>query len=198
VLTLKIVLVGAVVLLVLVGVVVALWAHRRMQRLDITAALARWPGAMTFEDADCAALELVSKMTLDEKVHQMTGSGIAPIILSLFLRGEMAPVYAGANQRLGIPPVAFTDGPRGVTSGRATSFPVAIARAATWDVDLQRRVGDVIGQEVRAEGANYWGGLCLNIVRHPSMGGLRRPTARIRGSPVKWGRRSSRPCSATT
>ena len=25
-------------------------------------------------------------------------------------------------------------------------------------------------QEARAQGANYWGGLCLNIVRHPSMG----------------------------
>ncbi len=83
----------------------------------------------------------------------------------------MAPASTpGANERLGIPPVAFTDGPRGVISGRSTSFPVAIARAATWDLDLQRRVGDAIGQEARAQGANYWGGLCLNIVRHPSMG----------------------------
>ena len=39
-----------------------------------------------------------------------------------------------------------------------------------WDLDLQRRIGDAIGQEARAQGANYWGGLCLNIVRHPSMG----------------------------
>ena len=45
-----------------------------------------------------------------------------------------------------------------------------MARAATWDLDLQRRVGDAIGKEARAQGANYWGGLCLNIVRHPSMG----------------------------
>ena len=57
-----------------------------------------------------------------------------------------------------------------MTCGRATAFPVAIARAATWDLDLQRRVGDAIGKEARAQGANYWGGLCLNIVRHPSMG----------------------------
>ncbi len=167
---LKIVLVAALVLLMLVIGIFAVWAYRRMQRLDITATRDRWPKAMTFEAADHAALELVSKMTLEEKMDQMTGSGIAPMTLSLFLRGAMAPVYAGANQRLGIPPVAFTDGPRGATSGRATSFPVAIARAATWDVDLQRRVGDAIGREVRAEGANYWGGLCLNIVRHPSMG----------------------------
>jgi beta-glucosidase len=167
---LKIVLVvGAVLLAALVGVA-AYWVHHQMQPLDVTAARARWPKAMTFEDADRAARDLVPKMTLAEKVDQMTGSGMAPMILGMFLRGAMAPVYAGANERLGIPPVAFTDGPRGVTSGRATSFPVAIARAATWDVDLQRRVGDAIGREARAQGANYWGGLCLNIVRHPSMG----------------------------
>jgi beta-glucosidase len=164
-----VVVVGIVFLVALVGVG-AYWVHDQMQRLDVTAARARWPKAMTVEDADRAARDLVSKMTLDEKVDQMTGSGIAPLMLAMFLRDEMAPVYAGANERLGIPPVAFTDGPRGVTSGRATSFPVAIARAATWDVDLQRRVGDAIGQEARAQGANYWGGLCLNIVRHPSMG----------------------------
>ena len=125
---------------------------------------------MTFESADRAALDLVSRMTLDEKLDQMAGSGIAPMTVSLLLHGRMAPVYSGANERLGIPPVAFSDGPRGVTIGKSTSFPVAIARAATWDVDLERRVGDAIGQEVRAQGANYWGGLCLNLVRHPSMG----------------------------
>jgi beta-glucosidase len=159
----------AVVLITAMGAF-AFWAHRQMRRVDVTATRSRWPPAMTFEAADRAALELVSKMTLDEKFDQMTGSGIAPMTLALLLEGTMAPVYSGANQRLGIPPVAFTDGPRGVTIGRATSFPVAIARAATWDLDLQRRVGDAIGQETRAQGANCWGGLCLNIVRHPAMG----------------------------
>jgi beta-glucosidase len=157
-------------LLALAAGIAARWAWSHLKRRDVTAARARWPKAMSFEAADRAALDLVSRMTLDEKVEQMTGSGIAPLALSLVVRGEIAPVYAGANDRLGIPPVSFTDGPRGVSAGRATSFPAAIARAATWDLDLQRRVGDVIGQEVRAQGANYWGGLCLNLVRHPSMG----------------------------
>ncbi|HET9314264.1 MAG TPA: glycoside hydrolase family 3 C-terminal domain-containing protein [Vicinamibacteria bacterium] len=159
----------AVIVVVAVGGF-AVWAHLQMRRVDVTASRSRWPPSMTFEAADRAALDLVSRMTLAEKVEQMTGSGIAPMTLALLLSGTMATVYAGANERLGIPPVAFTDGPRGVTVGRATSFPVAIARAATWDVDLQRRVGDAIGQEVRARGANYWGGPCLNLVRHPSMG----------------------------
>ena len=167
----KIVLVCVVVLAVLAAGTAAFWVHRQLQPQDVTAARARWPKAMTFEAADRAALDLVSRMTLDEKLEQMAGSGIGPMIVSpLFRGGEMAPVYSGRNERLGIPPVAFSDGPRGIICGRSTAFPVAMARAATWDVELQRRVGDVIGQEARAQGANYWGGLCLNIVRHPSMG----------------------------
>jgi beta-glucosidase len=167
----KFALVGLVVLLLVGAGLGYFWVQRQLQPQDVTAARAKWPRAMSFEAADRAALDLVAKMTLDEKVEQMTGSGIGPMIVGPLLRdGEIAPVYAGRNERLGIPPIAFTDGPRGVICGRSTAFPVAMARAATWDLALQRRVGDVIGQEARAQGANYWGGLCLNIVRHPSMG----------------------------
>jgi beta-glucosidase len=165
------VLAGFLVLDVAAAVLVALWVRRQMRPRDVVAARARWPRAMTFEAADRAALDAIARMTLDEKLDQMRGSGLLPMVLSMLFRGgAMAPVYSGENQRLSIPPIAFTDGPRGVTSGRSTSFPVAMARAATWDVDLQRRVGDAIGAEARAQGANYWGGVCLNIVRHPSMG----------------------------
>ena len=170
----KVVKVALVTLLALLLAAVgfaSLWVYRQLQPQDTTAARAKWPKAMSFDAADRAALELVAKMTLDEKVDQMTGSGIGPLIVSpIFRGGEIAPVYAGRNERLGVPPVAFSDGPRGVICGRSTAFPVAMARAATWDVELQRRVGDVIGKETRAQGANYWGGLCINLVRHPSMG----------------------------
>jgi len=170
----KLVKVGLVVVFVVVLLAAAFgyfWVRRQLEPQDILAARARWPKSMSDEAADRAALDLVSKMTLDEEIEQMTGSGLARLVLyPIFHDGEMAPVYAGRNERLGIPPIAFTDGPRGVICGRSTAFPVAMARAATWDLELQRRVGDAIGQEVRAQGANYWGGLCLNLVRHPSMG----------------------------
>jgi beta-glucosidase len=159
----------AVLVLLAVGLF-AFWAHRQLQPQDVSSARARWPRNMSYDAADRAALDLVSKMTLEEKVDQMTGRGIAPFALAMMFRGTAAPVYAGANERLGIPPISFTDGPRGVICGRSTAFPVAMARAATWDLELQRRVGDAIGKEARAQGANYWGGLCLNVVRHPSMG----------------------------
>jgi beta-glucosidase len=162
--------VSLVLVIVLLAGLAAVWVRRQMRPLDVWAMRARWPKAMTFDAADRAALDLVTQMTLEEKLAQMTGSGMAPMMLSMLGRGHMAPVYSGANERLGIPPIAFSDGPRGVTAGRSTCFPTAMARAATWDVDLERRVGDAIGKEVRAQGANFWGGLCLNIVRHPSMG----------------------------
>jgi beta-glucosidase len=167
---LKIVLLAAVGLVLVTAAVGGLWLHRQLQPRDLTALRPRWPKAMTFEQADRAAQELVARMTQDEKLHEMTGSGIGPMIAGLLVRDEVLPVFSGGSRRLGVPPVAFTDGPRGVGCGRSTSFPVAMARAATWDLELQRRVGDAIGQEARAQGANYWGGLCLNIVRHPSMG----------------------------
>jgi beta-glucosidase len=160
-----------VVVLVALGVaLVAGWAYFQLKPRDIIAARDQWKTGMSAEELDQVALDLVARMTLKEKLDQMVGSGMAPMIVSSIVRHTAAPVYSGENQRLGIPPVAFTDGPRGVISGNSTAFPVSMARAATWDIDLERRVGDVIGKEARAQGANYWGGLCINLVRHPSMG----------------------------
>ncbi len=77
---------------------------------------------------------------------------------------------AGRNERTRIPGLAFTDGPRGVVVGNATCFPVAMARAASFDVDLEAEIGRVIGLESRAVGASYFGGVCVNLLRHPAWG----------------------------
>ena len=34
----------------------------------------------------------------------------------------------------------------------------------------KQRVGDVIGREVRAQGGNFFGGVCINLPRHPAWG----------------------------
>ena len=167
---LKVTLIAVATTLVVIIAVVGGWAYLQMQPKDITAARAQWEANMSPEVADQAALDLVSKMTLDEKLYQMHGEGFSRMILSGIINKTAAPCYSGANEKLGIPPVSFTDGPRGVICGFSTSFPVSMARAATWDTELEGRVGDVIGKEARAQGANYWGGLCINLVRHPSMG----------------------------
>jgi beta-glucosidase len=47
---------------------------------------------------------------------------------------------------------------------------VAMARGATFDVALERQVGDVIGKEIIAAGGNYFAGVCINLLRHPAWG----------------------------
>ena len=72
--------------------------------------------------------------------------------------------------RAGMPGIRFSDGPRGAVVGNATCFPVSMARGATWDPDLEERVGDAIGRELRAVGANLTGAVCVNLLRHPAWG----------------------------
>jgi beta-glucosidase len=45
-----------------------------------------------------------------------------------------------------------------------------MARGATWDPDLEERVGDAIGEELRAVGATLTGAVCVNVLRHPAWG----------------------------
>jgi beta-glucosidase len=105
---------------------------------------------------------LISQMTLEEKVDQMHGTGA-------FVGGIwQTPVLA----RLGVPGFGMTDGPRGVGTftGPATTFPVGMARGATWDRALEERVGEAIGAEARANGASVLLAPTINILRHPRWG----------------------------
>lgn len=85
-------------------------------------------------------------------------------------RFNRVPYVFGAIPRLGFPGVHFSDGPRGVVMGNSTAFPVAMARGATWDTALEQRVGQAIGREAKAQGANFYSGVCVNLPRHPAWG----------------------------
>jgi len=112
------------------------------------------------------AQDLVSRMTLDEKVRQMQNA--APAIPALGV-----PAYDWWNEAL-----------HGVArAGQATVFPQAIGLAATWDTDLVNRVADVISTEARAKyneairqdnhrryyGLTFWSPN-INIFRDPRWG----------------------------
>jgi beta-glucosidase len=127
---------------------------------------------MNDAEIEKAALDLIGQMTVEEKVGQLTGNkgNLTRFLLIRLMEKKLGHVYAGGNKRLDIPPISFSDGSRGITVARGTCFPAGIARAATWNVDLERQVGDAIGREARSAGANYYGGLCINILRHPSNG----------------------------
>ncbi len=81
-----------------------------------------------------------------------------------------SPIVHGAVDRLGIPGIRFVDGPRGCVAGHGTAFPASVARGATWDITLEERVGEVIGREIRAQNGNFFGGVCVNLPRHPAWG----------------------------
>lgn len=117
--------------------------------------------------------QIVAQMSLEEKVALMSGkTGMFRLFLDtlVYRHYNRLPYPAGGNKRLGVPPLKFCDGPRGVTSGHATCFPVSMQRGASFDPDLERRVGEVIGKEVRALGGNFFGGVCINLLRHPAGG----------------------------
>ena len=89
------------------------------------------------------------------------------------------------NARLGIPAIKMADGPMGVrnwagssavTNAAATppvlstAFPAGVGMAASWDVELVRREGQVIAQEVKAFGRNMILAPTVNINRQPLWG----------------------------
>ncbi|WP_234698120.1 beta-glucosidase [Lacisediminihabitans changchengi] len=121
-------------------------------------------------DADTAADNLIERMTDAEVLWLLDGDSPRRLLpLIPFLLGRR-PFVAGANRRLGIPGIRFSDGARGVVIGASTSFPVTMARAATWDPTLEEQVGIAIGLETRARGANYSASVCVNLLRHPAWG----------------------------
>lgn len=117
--------------------------------------------------------EVIQELTLDEKIGVMSGQVTEKKLLDdLFLieHYNVNPYPTKAVERLGIPNIRFVDGPRGVVAGSATCFPVSMARGASFDRDLEEKIGEVIGAEVRAVGGNYYGGVCINLPRNPRWG----------------------------
>jgi beta-glucosidase len=114
---------------------------------------------------------LLAQMRLDEKLHVLSGDlPIGRGLIELALAYGVRPVPAGALPRLGLPGVRFCDGPRGVVVPGSTCFPVSMARGATWDPELEERVGAAMGAETRAHGGNLLAAVCINVLRHPAWG----------------------------
>lgn len=128
---------------------------------------------LTASQIDGRARALRDQLSLDEKISLMHGqlplwTGMA----AMTAPGGYSSQFwvAGEAQRLGVPGIRFTDGPRGVILEGATTFPVSMARGAAWDPALEERIGDAIGREIRALGGNFFGGVCINLLRHPAWG----------------------------
>ncbi|MER5555827.1 glycoside hydrolase family 3 C-terminal domain-containing protein [Streptomyces sp. NPDC002793] len=103
--------------------------------------------------------DLLGRLTLDERI-------------------AMLHQFAPAVERLGLGP--FRTGQEALHGvawmGPATVFPQAVGLGATWNDDLVRRIGEAVGNEVRAKraqddrvGLNVWAPT-VNLLRHPLWG----------------------------
>ncbi|MDP1918964.1 MAG: glycoside hydrolase family 3 N-terminal domain-containing protein [Myxococcales bacterium] len=111
-----------------------------------------------------SALQLLRSMSTEEKVQQMSGPPYNP---NNFFDQE-------DNTRLRVPGFKYMDGPRGVrwynSDYGTTVFPAAIARGASWDVELERRIGKSMAREMRYLGRHVLLAPTINQVTHPRWG----------------------------
>ncbi|MFN5117874.1 MAG: beta-glucosidase [Cyanobacteriota bacterium] len=120
------------------------------------------------------ARKLLAQLSLEEKLSLLEGatpfwSGMADIAWRD--ASHRHPWPTTAIPRLGLNGLKFVDGPRGVVlEGGATTFPVPIARGATWNVELEERIGEAMAREARSFGADWLAAVCVNVLRHPGWG----------------------------
>lgn len=140
--------------------------------------------------------DLLSKMTLMEKIGQMTQierTVATPSTLKNFAIGSVlsgggsAPLpdawssdwaemidglqFAAIQSRLGIPIIYGSDAVHGNNNVYgATIFPHNVGLGATKDADLVRRIGAATALEVRASGVHYAFAPCVAVSRDPRWG----------------------------
>ena len=108
------------------------------------------------DEAKRRAAELVSKMTLKEKLDYI---------------GGYRTFYIRPIERLGIPEIRMADGPQGVRNNtKSTMFASGVAVAATWNKEAVHNMGVGLGQDCRARGVHILLGPGVNIYRSPLCG----------------------------
>ncbi|OKL60684.1 putative beta-glucosidase I [Talaromyces atroroseus] len=101
---------------------------------------------------------LLKELDIDEKIALLSGDDF----------WHTVPV-----KRLGIPSVRLSDGPNGVRGTRffgsipSACLPCGTAIGATFDKDLSRKIGNLLGDEAKAKGAHVVLGPTINIPRGP-------------------------------
>jgi beta-glucosidase len=108
-------------------------------------------------DIDHRVEALIGRMTLDEKLDYIGGTGFA----------------VRAMPGLNLPALEMSDGPLGVRSNAkfpSTTYAAGIGLAASWDPQMAERVGGGIGKDARARGIHFMLGPGVNIYRAPMNG----------------------------
>tara|TARA_B100001057_G_scaffold324177_1_gene324381 strand:+ start:5468 stop:7903 length:2436 start_codon:yes stop_codon:yes gene_type:complete len=132
------------------------------------------------ESIENRATDLITRLTLEEKIHLLKGSGIKS---ALGMSSDGIPGAVGTivpTPRLGLPEIYLSDGPAGlrIASKRknqdrtyyCTAFPIGTLLASTWDTSLVESVGNSMGNEALNYGIDVILGPGVNIHRHPLCG----------------------------
>ncbi len=104
--------------------------------------------------------DLLQRMTQPEKLS----------LLALIGPDDPLNLNTPPIPRLGISALRTSDAPEGLRDGPATSFPMGIVMASTWNPALIRQVGAAIGEEAKAKNRQVVYGPCVNIHRTPQSG----------------------------
>jgi beta-glucosidase len=129
-------------------------------------------------DVTAAVSSTLSLMAAADKANQMMGVDPGPQDYQDIERSPDVQLSGGSTIR----GYNYRDAGRGVNldAGQknrandgndfATVFPAASVRAASWDLDLEKRVGEAAGDETAASMNNMLLAPCMNIIRHPYWG----------------------------
>jgi beta-glucosidase len=147
--------------------------------------IAKGLGAVTDAEIEERTGALLSRMTLDEKIGQMSQSTSLATPLAEPIKEEIrkgrwgsflnagspadrveAQRIAREESRLGIPLLFGRD----VIHGYRTIFPIPLGQAASWDPDLMEWAARIAAREATAEGIRWTFAPMLDIARDPRWG----------------------------
>lgn len=130
--------------------------------------------------------DLLKRMTLKEKVEQMSMTGLydqtqttsaygvceSPFVSlkEIAQLSRKAKQHARENTRLGIPPIQIAECLHGLLAYETTIFPQAIAQGSTWNPDLIEQMGKAIAQEARSVGVDQALSPLFDVIRDARYG----------------------------
>lgn len=140
--------------------------------------------------------DLVSRMTLEEKVGQLDMYSAGDLIYDNKLSKEKAKLvlekttigsvhdyypesaehanelqkYVIENTRLGIPALFIEEALHGYQGKKSTAFPIPLGMASMWDVALMEKIGKAVGAETRSVGVHMVLAPVLGLGREPRWG----------------------------
>jgi beta-glucosidase len=124
---------------------------------------------------DERAALLLKQLTFDEKISLVHGTGWDAIFGDLPKHSLGGAGFVPGIPRLGIPDLQMADAAVGVARGAvygrySTPLPSSVAEAASWNLDIAREYGALIGSELHDQGYNMGLGGGVNLTREPRNG----------------------------